>query len=86
MTKLYQIEVTLAATLYVKADSEQAALEIANATAPNAHIEVEDAGSEVPISGAMFDDPELPEISLSPAMTLSKVHQHVELTEGADED
>lgn len=33
-------------------------------------LEVSDAGSDVTISGARFDDPDLPEVSLSPAMTL----------------
>jgi hypothetical protein len=66
---LYSITVTIYATAHIRAASAEEAKAKALAL-ENLTLEVEDAGSEVPITGCPFDDPALPEISLSPAMTV----------------
>jgi hypothetical protein len=71
---LYRIPVTIYGTAYVRAADPEAARQKA-ATLHNPLLEVRDAGSEIPISGALFADPSLPEISLSPAMTLAGPHK-----------
>jgi hypothetical protein len=66
---VYSIDVRVYATAYIKANSAEEALEIAKGLKDSA-LEVDDAGSDVEISGAMLDDPDLPDVSLSPAMTV----------------
>lgn len=66
---LYSIAVTVYATAYIRAGS--AAEAKAKAAALENHaLEVADRGSEVAISGLALNDPDLPDISLSPAMTV----------------
>jgi hypothetical protein len=66
---IYSITVTVFATAYIRAGSADEAK--AKAFALENHVlEIEDAGSEVAISGLKLNDPELPDISLSPAMTV----------------
>jgi hypothetical protein len=69
VSKIYRIDMMVAATAYIRANSEDEALQLARAMRDDT-LEVADAGSEVPISGARFDDPDLPDVSLSPAMTV----------------
>lgn len=85
MKRLYQIEALVAATLYIKADTLEEAIAKA-ATVKGDALEVQDAGGEVPVSDLMFDDPELPEISFSPAMTVHHVDATGYLSEGPDEE
>jgi hypothetical protein len=66
---LYRIAVTIYGTAYIHAVDPKEVTEKA-ALLENALLEVSDAGSEVTISGATFADAALPEISLSPAMTV----------------
>jgi hypothetical protein len=72
---LYRIEMAVAATAYVKAKNKQEAIEKALALS-NTFLTVAEtphddtAEGEIAISGASFDWPGLPEISLSPAMTI----------------
>lgn len=64
---LYSVEFTIYATAYIQADSEDEARQIA--------LDCKDDTMEVSgewISGHQFDDPELPEFSFSPAMTLGE--------------
>lgn len=72
--KLYQTDIPVWATVYVKAESEEAAkkkvLELAGLC-----INEHDGESEVEFSSQRFDDPDLPEISLSPAMTIGTPDQ-----------
>lgn len=75
MAQLYAVEAMIAATLYIKADSEAEAVAKARGVV-GAGLEVADDGGEVEISGLMFDDPELPEISFTPAMTVHAVAAH----------
>lgn len=72
--KVYSIDVPLWATAYIKADSPEEALKIAQAQA-RGYVEVSGAepDSDVAISGLRTDDPELPDVSLSPAMTIHRV-------------
>lgn len=66
---IYSITVTVYATAYIRAASPDEAK--AKGLALENHVlEVEDAGSEVAISGLKLNDPGLPDISLSPAMTV----------------
>ena len=63
--KLYSIDVVLNATVYVKASSKKAAKAKAEKWIQWRPVEV--SGGD--ISGRVYDDPMLPTISLSPAMT-----------------
>jgi len=70
MTNLYSIDIKLYATAYIKADTEKEALKIARSLKMDGIELREDHDAEMPISGQQFDDPDLPDISLSPAMTI----------------
>lgn len=70
MSKVYSVEVLICATAYISAESPEEAARIATEN----FREHEDASTsdrsffgDVPVSGATFDD--LPDVSLSPAMT-----------------
>lgn len=68
--KLYSIDVRIYGTAYIKAESAEKALEIAKKMKHQA-LEVTDAGeSDIEISGLRFDNPNLPDVSLSPAMSI----------------
>jgi hypothetical protein len=75
--KLYRIDVQLNATAYVKATSEQEALERAKKFIENEPFEFEGAD----ISGVRYTNPNLPDISLSPAMSGVGVISKPELVE-----
>ncbi len=67
---IFRIDTVIYASLYVRADDAPQAARRAKALA-NRVLDVADTGgSEVPISGCRFDDPELPDLSLAPAMTV----------------
>ena len=80
---LYCVDIEVAATAYIKATCEQEALEKARAlrdkrpfvltsdgaVAVHRFPEI-DHGDGVPISGRDYSDPMLPDISLSPGMTI----------------
>jgi len=66
---VYSIAVTIYATAYIRAASPHEAKAKAEALENHA-LEVLDAGSEVAISGLPLADPALPDVSLSPAMTV----------------
>ena len=67
--KLYAIDVTIHATAYVKADSADEARNKAVATLKDRQADL--VGSHT--SELRYDDPALPEVSLSPAMTIGDV-------------
>jgi hypothetical protein len=82
---LYSVDVKICATAYVKANSPEEALKKVveqYGGQPGALVEV---GESDDVSGRRFDDPELPDISLSPAMTAYGPWEddvrHVELQE-----
>ena len=79
MTKLWRVPLMLNATLYVKADTPEQALELAN--------KIDTASFEFDgdiISDLPFDDPNLPQISLSPCMTGERIDPDVEPEEVED--
>lgn len=68
--RLYQIDVPIWATAYIKAPDAATAMRMAVLSLAGKFIEVYDAGGDVPVCGADFDSPTLPTVSLSPAMTI----------------
>ena len=71
--KLYQVDVTIAATAYIKAESETDAIRKARQLIGGT-LEVQDGKYDgVEVSGLSYDNPELPDTSLSPAMTIVSV-------------
>lgn len=70
---VYRIEVTIHATAYVRADSEADAVKMAKEIEGNGMELRENRDADIPISGQHFDSCELPELSLSPAMTIGKI-------------
>lgn len=67
--RLYSVEVMICATAYIMATSEDDALAQANGLKHQSPA-IQDSGGEVPVSGLRYDDPRLPPVSLSPAMTI----------------
>ena len=68
---MWSIDVQIAGTLYVRAPNAAKALAMAKqALEGGAGLEVEDICSEIAISGLRYSDPDLPAVSLSPAMTV----------------
>ena len=65
MSKIYSIDVRIYGTAYIRAESPEAALVKAKELADTG-IGLE--GDEV--ADCMLDDPEMPEVSLSPAATI----------------
>jgi ribosomal protein L21E len=79
--KLYSVNIKICATAYIHADTPEQAMQIAR-DMQNDCLEVrEDWDGEVPITGAQYDDPDLPEVSLSPAMTIHGVFDDEEEAE-----
>lgn len=67
--RVFRIEVTLAATCYVHARNATEARKLA----------AEYVGGDAPeVDGSQFDSPDLPTISLSPAMTLQSLDSEPE--------
>ena len=76
---LYSIDMQVAATAYVKAGSEAEALRKV-ASIHGTCLNLEDPNqSDVPISSAGYVDPDLPEVSFSPVMTIYGPNGHIEL-------
>jgi hypothetical protein len=71
-TKVYAIEVIVAATAYIRANTEEEAREKVRSLSGN-YFEVQPQDGDVCINGAQYDDPELPNVSLSPAMTILEI-------------
>lgn len=83
--KLFQVEAMIAATLYIKADTLEDALAKA-AALKGQSVEAEDAGGDVAISGLQYEDPDLPEISFSPSMTIHDVDATGYQSAGPEDD
>jgi len=70
---VFRIEVAIMATAYVKADDEESArrrlLELDGETFEHASRD-QQLTDDLWISGRQYDDPDLPDVALSPAMTL----------------
>lgn len=72
-SKLYRCDVMLYATAYVRADSKKEARKILESMA-GTPLEFDDdqwLNDDLRVDGRRFDDPELPNRSLSPAMTFA---------------
>ncbi len=81
---LYSIDIQIWATAYIKADSAKEAEAIARAF-KGYTLELEEQDGEVPISGQRYSNPDLPDVSLSPAMTIvGPEGQQAELVEDDD--
>ncbi|TGT64038.1 MULTISPECIES: hypothetical protein [unclassified Mesorhizobium] len=79
---LYSIELKICATAYIKAETEEAALAKAKELVGDGIELREDEYAELPISGKRYDDEDLPDVSLSPAMTIDSLwSENVELAE-----
>jgi hypothetical protein len=66
---VYRIEVKVAATMYVKAICELQARKLA-AQCDVSEVRFSEHDTQIEVSGRMFDDPALPQISISPVGTL----------------
>lgn len=64
--KLFSIDLKVAATAYVRAENKEQAIAALKAELARSGTDL----VEFEISGLSFDNPELPTISLSPAMTV----------------
>lgn len=70
--KLYSIDVMIYATAYIRADNKAEALAIArNMKDAALHLPDEIDCGDVPISGLDYGNDELPDLSLSPEMTIN---------------
>lgn len=69
---LYRIEVKICGTAYIKAESPEAAMEVANQSlSDRGFVVCEDPVDEDAfVSELEYDDPRLPNVSLSPYMTV----------------
>jgi hypothetical protein len=86
---IYSVEMNVLATLYIRAATPEEAARIAREQVDTS-IEVGErdaGGGELPVSGASYDDPDLPDVSLSPAMTIASVcdGHGPELADGDDD-
>lgn len=71
MKQLYSIDVRVVATAYIRADSAEEATRIAREMKDSTlEVDPHTSGGDVEVSGLQFDDPDLPDVSLSPAMTI----------------
>jgi hypothetical protein len=94
MADLYSIDIqlcgTLCGTLYFRASSANQVREIVEGLKHTALFVQDDGNSETEISGLSKDDPALPDISFSPAMTVYGVWPDegpvlVEVAENSDD-
>ena len=68
--KLWSIDVRLYATAYIKAETQEEAMNIAR-TLSGESPGILNSGGDVPLSDLQFSDNDLPDVSLSPAMTIA---------------
>jgi hypothetical protein len=71
--KLYRQDVRICGTVYIKAKSRAEAISKVKALAGKGIDTENNAGADIPVSAARCNDPGLPEISLSPAMTFKGI-------------
>jgi hypothetical protein len=67
---VYSIDVKIYATAYIRAETQEQALEIARELKDTALNFPDYVDSDPMISGRQYDDPDLPDLSLSPIMTI----------------
>lgn len=82
---VFSIDIPVYATFYIRADDEEEARKIAADLKGDA-IELRvDEDADIPISQRQFYDPDLPELSMSPAMTVGDVEAGTDVEWCADE-
>lgn len=75
---VFSIQVPIHATLYVRAETESAALHLARQACLDAALEISTRSTgDIEISGLQYADPDLPDVSFSPAMTVGEVPDQV---------
>jgi len=79
---VYSIDLKVCATVYIKASSAAEALDKARKLTMRSFAIMDNDG-DVPLSGLKYDDPNLPEISASPAMTIHGIWSEFEEKEAA---
>lgn len=80
--KLFRADVVIYGTAYVKAETAEEARRIARERLSNQGLELNDTEF---VSGLRFDDPNLPDVSLSPAATTAKGSELLPLFEEFEE-
>jgi hypothetical protein len=86
---VYSIDIKICATAYIKAETEEQAMEIAKREfVENSGMELPDNLDwlEMPITGMDYDSPDLPAVSLSPAMTFHGLFDETTTPDIAAED
>lgn len=81
MTKLYRINIDICATAYIQASSPEAAATIAKGLTGGALELPQGMCGDVEISGKQFNNPDMPLVSLSPAMTIQGPRGIIEIEE-----
>ena len=78
---IFSTEIMIAATVYVRADSAEQAAKLASSLIGSGIELPEGFMGDVEISGQHLTDPLLPDVSLSPAMTVHRLFDvaHIEL-------
>jgi hypothetical protein len=81
MTRVFAVDIKIWATAYIRAVDEEEAIEklqsLRNESLELPNTDWADEDEEIigpRISGRQYDDPELPEVSLSPAVTIDGEH------------
>lgn len=74
--KVYSIETNVVATVYVKADTREEAIQKARGLHGDCLKVTSDADSEVVVSALPFDHSALPEVSIGPVMTVYGCRPH----------
>lgn len=83
---IFRVDVMICATAYLKAEDEQAARRMVSKVASQP-LHVQNALNEpndTPISGVMLDSADLPDLSLSPAMTIVGKWPDADVEDAAD--
>lgn len=85
---VYQIDLKVAATAYIKANSPREARKIAEEHFKNAVLTLPGGDNgEIEVSECQFDDPDLPDVSISPVMTINGPYEGWPgLTESLEEE
>ena len=78
---LYSGTILVAATVYIKAETLADAQTTLDALKGDVMELAEDEHSELPISGRQYNHPDLPDVSLSPCMTIHAIADAAELHE-----
>ncbi len=66
---VWSVDVKITATAYIRAETQEEALKLAKELEGDG-LELFEQDGDLPISGKQYDDPDLPDVSLSPAMTV----------------